>query len=922
MGNTENGANTYFADAMAMGSWAADAEGTITFVSPSLQVIIWELCKGTRPESPNWLRDAWGESGTFELPRVKLVDFLGWFLARPNRVNEFPAGNEGGPTAPPLETSQNNDQSGAKDLVLREINKLMLRSSDSLAGEPSERTEREGSLTTVSSYAPMQSRGSFATRSLRFMHDLGLQLGPDGNQSITRIYDLIVVQRFRSEATDEPKLHGYQGQVLGAWERVQPVMQNAVKAATLRLLSRSLSHNIGSHALDHLQRYLLAHGRAFDEWFQRTLDWDGEAGAAPLEEFIDLNQFRDDPDLRTNFKFKQHAALYSSLRDRFEALAAVSTSAPLPWLRGTVADLVNCVPRNKNTGQFLVWMHICRSEGVNEVKRSHDEGSLNQTIALPGGNIALQAFSILIENLVRDCAKYENHGGDANETRAYDSVSVHLTSEPVECGGECFVKIVMGAQRTGGPPSKSQARDRTVAQLKRTLEGPFCTPLGEPLQWGTQERLAAACLLRGLNPYKLVPGLKERKDDVHWQNCRDWRLLPPRGTPELLTVELGKSSSRIEWTVHLPGVPRPAVATAKETKWDHNEFRVTGWQPVIEQEMPTTKELVLDFDSGSDDTTLSTLDWGVLPPRLFILGPEDKVLGLEDKVPKWAYSLQSKPRSKRDLLECLVKDTPSLKYCDSSAAADDALKSGSSVVHSHGCQHYAKVAQDYLDEQKDQECGSLLRKWKRKNERCFYEAHESGWHLRDWMNAAAGRVAATTNSDKTDDALELQYALAQRFLVLDERIGKHGQEGLDRPVTLATDNFTLRQKWALCGVDVPVPPVKHDRSWWDKILNALKCIEDARYRGIFVHLGILDKIKESARPDTPPQRIVDLLKEMCDAVPSTIIVVHSGRNYPQNALQCTDHGPHIARFCQLGNLEMITSEQTSKMDLVDLFDSL
>jgi hypothetical protein len=50
--------------------------------------------------------------------------------------------------------------------------------------------------------------------------------------------------------------------------------------------------------------------------------------------------------------------------------------------------------------------------------------------------------------------------------------------------------------------------------------------------------------------------------------------------------------------------------------------------------------------------------------------------------------------------------------------------------------------------------------------------------------------------------------------------------------------------------------------------------------------------------------------------------VHSGRNFPKNDLYCTEEKRHIARFCHLSNLETITSERASKVDVVGLFESL
>lgn len=236
---------------------------------------------------------------------------------------------------------------------------------------------------------------------------------------------------------DRWKIAGYQGLLQQAWLRVKSNIKAGTQAGTVGLVSRNMSHNIGSHALFYLE----------------------------LDEKDDKKKI-----------------FFRYMRERMELLAGFATSMPLSSAPNRLKTVIDEFEKNE-----ALLTRIAKSEQVKNVPvKFHGK---DYEIGLPGGALSAQALYSIFENNIRDSAK---HGRikDSLQTEIELKITAREPDKPEF--REDFIELVVSDNRrnfsyAGEGLRKSLNKLRIVDEVGKL----------EPGDWGIKERFISAALLRG-----------------------------------------------------------------------------------------------------------------------------------------------------------------------------------------------------------------------------------------------------------------------------------------------------------------------------------------------------------------------------------------------------------------------------------------
>ena len=204
----------------------------------------------------------------------------------------------------------------------------------------------------------------------------------------------------------------------------------AIRSAIAVIMSRNMSHNLGSHVLYYTQRDLL------------------EAANQLRLDVLELVHQKDNAkklistiiDNKYDKYLRGGAHLVAFLKNRMNFIAAVCEDKPFPNLPVSFTneifqylDIDKCSPEDKPIINFYL-KNIIRSEGYSREERKKvpvlpsTRGELNLklkekigkeqiplkylNISLPGGVLSIQAFCNIIENFIRNSAKYWSRASD------------------------------------------------------------------------------------------------------------------------------------------------------------------------------------------------------------------------------------------------------------------------------------------------------------------------------------------------------------------------------------------------------------------------------------------------------------------------------------------------------------------------------
>jgi|GEM_PF-5253343 len=628
------------------------------------------------------------------------------------------------------------------------------------------------------------------------------------------------------------RLRGFQGQLQEAWLRVSRRIFDGNRAAGLALMARNLSHNIGSHAL-----YWVASGLG------------------------------DDPE-------KQRFLTYMQIR--MELLAGFATAMPLAPVTQRIEDVVENFKSTK-----LLLNNICRSEGIESV--TLEAPGYKDEAVFFGGELGVHAFYSILENCIRDSAKYSKAG------RCGEPLKMHV----VATEREKFIQIDV-FDEAGGFAEHGENIRRSVERLRLAYD----TGQLDERNWGIKERFICAAVLRGIRPEEIrLSGVDSpdqpwlgtfQKNDQRilemvdaGGNCA-WRFYLPRRHAEVLLVTDRQADvpegvqvqtvSQFGDAVKLPtGITAPFVVL------DGVPSTAGAAQSLIAR-LPYRTYVVGDTagdrfiqveDAPQQLTATLLLERSIRRlaspvPRL-ILGIREADCGgkLQFMSPDSDAPVLVVPYEKLDgVLEDLHQRAPGQKLA--------VIRRHSGALYPHLCEH----ADDDLHQ-------TIL----------YFERYDSRPYLK---SAVMGMKI-----DPVRTANRLIEAAVTKILILDERLD----------LGLCKQEDIVRGALSLRGITVH----GHEFAGYASMPDPVSLDEVAEWaRGahfVVLHRGIAEKL--SLRwPETDFRRVVDALERH-----GSRVVIHSGR------MGMADMPPQT-KFLSWANVSAWVDREYSKVQIVDELFSL
>jgi len=340
-----------------------------------------------------------------------------------------------------------------------------------------------------------------------------------------------------------------------AYNRKIKILKQGIRAAVAAIMSRNMSHNIGSHVLAYLvDEYGLPANSPLQIQLNRILE---DHIVRPVVNLVllykDKNKKNDEimrsipslmPDKKRVEKFIQNNRfLLKYLKDRMDFIATVLTYVPSCTTMNFATDFIGWDDINNDI--FKVWDAInfdtVGSESIYESKQQNDFFFRNLNLllnyicasekigengadigrdriviffkpyispiptAIPGGTIGRQAFLTIIENIVRNCAK---HGARSLVGQHFLRFTIEFPDQTIN-GTE---SISVDHQKLGYDRNDflrvtisdnvGNASDGVLEKLRSGLEEPIVNLKGqlERENLGLKEMKVAAAFLRGIDP--------------------------------------------------------------------------------------------------------------------------------------------------------------------------------------------------------------------------------------------------------------------------------------------------------------------------------------------------------------------------------------------------------------------------------------
>jgi hypothetical protein len=784
-------------DAMLMYGWVADSERIVVGINDSLRYWI-----STRDSLSGLLDDIEARKVTIRSLHASLLD-----------------------AAQERETSELIERclGRLEDYVVR----LNSADRDNILGEV---LERDQGYTVLFLY---QKRGSNRRPLLgvRCIREGGTLLAGGDN---ARRVDLVIVSALRFDgATGRWMLESFQGQLQEAWSRVSAALATGTNAATIALMSRNMSHNIGSHSLF---------------WLMQA-----EEG--------------------------QRRRFYRYLQVRMELVAAFATEMPLSPSIFTFLGMVEEFKSNT-----MLMTTLCKTEGVEDIEIKYDSRDRRTIpVAIPGGDLGVQAFFALLENCIRDSAKYA--------VRA-DRKSLRITITAEDVGNLVRVSIF----------DNTKSYQQYGAEIGAAIrEITFINSGGEMVSgnWGLKERFICATILRGTRPNAFRFKKRERDMSVGEQK--------PDGRNRIL--EVGDINGNLAWIFYLHK-PGPSILHVSPTRGKSGtrtpEIETVAFEnfrsnPAAARSV--SSRYFVAHDLSMDDVGWLTQNRAKLPDRCFRSGSTGDLPGFTRLTQKEEASLTPEVLQRRivDSL-CKSKILPAvlLGYVGETQTQIsrnpdvwvvpakqnwDCLKSFAAE------RELIFVQRHYLGIPKTIPSNVI-----------HYEPFNGSEELESFVSSCYRDT--TVSSRVSILALQLVEAALTRILIADERLDPAYSQR-----QVVSTSFSERERLHWLGIDLMGSEygADNDNTGADALFAALS---GTNYSILLLHRGIMDKI---LRHDSRFRDANVLVAALRAQVPR--LVVHSGRMDARSI-------PADVKLQSLSNVTRWLDTHATKIRIVDELSNL
>ena len=411
-----------------------------------------------------------------------------------------------------------------------------------------------------------------------------------------------------------------------AYSRKQEILRQGISAAVAAIMSRNMSHNIGSHVLSYLvNEYTLNDKGVLAEQLRNEFEYDmvgkifnkvlNQKKKGHSDERIKKSIPREAPKYTEgihNF-IQNNKHLLKYLKDRMDFIATVLTYVPSCTTMDLAKDFIGreTVSKNeqkshesinfdakiKNIAQEgfknaffcemnLLLNYICFSEKIGgynitreKLRISLDPYQFPIPVAIPGGAVGKQAFHTIVENIVRNCAKHGARSLVGEESLRFtiripdvDRLDIPANSvgfQNYKYDRNDLLRVSI-TDNVGNATSDSDI----VKLLREGLEEKIVDRKGNLVRknLGLKEMKVAAAFLLGIDPRDIVG------NEIRVQNQSTGR--------KLITVDKFKGSNCLEFSFFLLKPKQILIITEANSRLVLDSgFREYGID-IIEKESP------------------------------------------------------------------------------------------------------------------------------------------------------------------------------------------------------------------------------------------------------------------------------------------------------------------------------------------------
>lgn len=194
----------------------------------------------------------------------------------------------------------------------------------------------------------------------------------------------------------------------------------AVRSAIAVIMSRNMSHNLGSHVLYYTQKDLIEKSNEYDDDLDKMMKSYSSSDKTELSNKLVKQRF-----LPYSSSLRGSSFIVSLLKNRTNFVAAIAEDVKFPALpvsfESEIWDFFD-IDKNPNAKPTINYYlkNLVRSEGFTrgkalrkgELRIRLDSSSIDSqklhhlNLSLPGGTISIQAICNIFENFIRNSAKY------------------------------------------------------------------------------------------------------------------------------------------------------------------------------------------------------------------------------------------------------------------------------------------------------------------------------------------------------------------------------------------------------------------------------------------------------------------------------------------------------------------------------------
>lgn len=280
---------------------------------------------------------------------------------------------------------------------------------------------------------------------------------------------------------------------------ILPKRNEMIKSAIAAVISRNMSHNIGSHTLSKLNSKQLIEKiepqfkgtkDIHDEYRKKYLDYFKVNGKEPVNE--------KDEEFSTEGKI---ASFNSYLQNRMDFVADLVTSTPSLENSILFDDVLEKFKKNVLLNNTI--------SGVDDliVNLKYIDGCEKKLISFPNDQLGCQAFYIILENIIRNCAKHGSYKDTEpreidGETKELKKCDITITIKDYDDDKQYYEIMIYDNDDDG---RENIELSKIVKQRNEAINKPILDETGSLRHgdWGTLEMKIAAAYLRKIESYKI-----------------------------------------------------------------------------------------------------------------------------------------------------------------------------------------------------------------------------------------------------------------------------------------------------------------------------------------------------------------------------------------------------------------------------------